>query len=507
MPVNTEIFVRIYAAVLTSAVFGFAFRHTWRAEHRMGPSAFEQVWGIGQKDKRTEIVTATLVFPWMLALIFAMFVLQSGWKEAAARFFHLSADLLLTMSVFYALLLLLMPVLRRRISARACATAWLLPTYLYVIFCITHVSLMPRIVFYCPSWLARLLVPVWAVGFALVFAWFVISHLRFCRRILAASSDETDEQVLAVWRQNTESFGLHTPVRLVRCKAATTPFSIGIGKKSRVTVLPAYPYTASELHLIFRHELHHIRRNDVASKLFFAFLCALFWFHPLVWIAARESAKDLELSCDEIVLEEADDDERRLYARLLLHTAGERHGFTTCLSADAKSLRYRLTHVMHARTCRLGTGLLIALLSLCITCHGVLAFSDERTSLGTLLADNGTAGHFLYEVYDYTGYRYRSLSDADLKEGAGEELLACLSPLFAEHLSDSETRSPVTGEHSPRLYISDESGTQFGMWIYDDVVQLYRFYETDLRKRTSVYYLRGSIDWEKIESCFLTTCP
>ncbi|MFR3289972.1 MAG: hypothetical protein ACLTSG_06665 [Lachnospiraceae bacterium] len=58
------------------------------------------------------------------------------------------------------------------------------------------------------------------------------------------------------------------------------------------------------------------------------------------------SAEDLELSCDEAVLFGAPKDERRRYADLLLSTAGDARGFTTCLSATGRSLRYRLKNVM-----------------------------------------------------------------------------------------------------------------------------------------------------------------
>ena len=64
-----------------------------------------------------------------------------------------------------------------------------------------------------------------------------------------------------------------------------------------------------------------------------------------MWMAMERSAQDMELSCDETVLLEADDVTRRRYAGLLLATAGDSRGFTTCLSASASALRYRLRNV------------------------------------------------------------------------------------------------------------------------------------------------------------------
>ena len=63
-------------------------------------------------------------------------------------------------------------------------------------------------------------------------------------------------------------------------------------------------------------------------------------------VAARKSADDLELSCDETVLAGEDSGSRKRYAELILKTAGDERGFTTCLSATATALRYRLKNII-----------------------------------------------------------------------------------------------------------------------------------------------------------------
>ena len=85
------------------------------------------------------------------------------------------------------------------------------------------------------------------------------------------------------------------------------------------------------------------------------FCTAMCWFNPLMWVAMRKSADDFELSCDESVLLAQPQPVRRQYAELLLKTAGDERGFTTCLSARAASLRYRLTRVLHPKKTSEGT--------------------------------------------------------------------------------------------------------------------------------------------------------
>ena len=273
-----------------------------------------------------------------------------------------------------------------------------------------------------------------------------------------------------------------------------------------MTVLPARPFTEEELRLIFRHELHHIRRRDANAKLFFAFLRALFWFHPLVWIAARQSARDMELSCDEIVLDGADPDTRRRYASLLLHTAGALPGFTTCLSADAASLRYRLKNIMRERSLHRGTVFLMALLFTCIMFHGTFAFSDERCLLGDLFVDDGTLDHFGYEVYSHNTHAICSQNEAQLKEGGQEALLAYLRSLSVEHLAVSSDRlTAATPQSTPRLYLSDKDNSRQGIWLCDRGATVYNWNETE--NRATFYYIPGGIDWQRIADCFEPYTP
>ena len=40
--------------------------------------------------------------------------------------------------------------------------------------------------------------------------------------------------------------------------------------------------------LVIRHELAHVERRDYLTNLITQFVCALYWFNPLVWLVARQ---------------------------------------------------------------------------------------------------------------------------------------------------------------------------------------------------------------------------
>ena len=132
-------------------------------------------------------------------------------------------------------------------------------------------------------------------------------------------------------------------------------------------MLPEKDYTPEQLALIFQHEIIHLSRGDNHLKFTLILFSAFLWFHPLVWGALRICAADLELSCDEAVVYGRTPEERKAYASLLLDTKAEAQGFTTCLSASAKSLRYRLKNIVHPKK-RIVGAIFVGLL-----CYGLLS--------------------------------------------------------------------------------------------------------------------------------------
>ena len=62
-------------------------------------------------------------------------------------------------------------------------------------------------------------------------------------------------------------------------------------------------YTRGERRLVLAHEIAHLRSGDIHAQAFATALRCLFWFNPLVHIAAAAFRFDQELACDAAVLE------------------------------------------------------------------------------------------------------------------------------------------------------------------------------------------------------------
>jgi Zn-dependent protease with chaperone function len=82
----------------------------------------------------------------------------------------------------------------------------------------------------------------------------------------------------------------------------TVPLACGVFR--RVILLPesAQTWEPERLTAVLLHESAHLTRRDPLWQLLADCLCALFWFHPLVWLTAFRLRLEAENACDRHVL-------------------------------------------------------------------------------------------------------------------------------------------------------------------------------------------------------------
>lgn len=431
--------------------------------------------------------TLMLLYPILGAIV-------GGAQMAVQITLGLLIRVFLEMSVYYVLLMAVMPWLRRRISARVCAMLWLLPDWLYV-----FVGRLDRptdgkmLVLHAPGVLVYVLLAIWAVGAVGVMVWKIGAHLVFRRRILKNAVPVTDRQTLHVWEIELERAWIRKcKWKLVRSEAVTTPLSIGLYNRTTRIVLPMREYTQEELSLILRHEIIHISRGDPEAKLFLTFCTAMCWFNPLMWAAMRKSADDFELSCDESVLLDEPQPVRRQYAELLLQTAGDERGFTTCLSATAGALRYRLKNIMKPEKKRTGAILIGLTLFALSMCSGYVALAYD--------AQPGAA--HIFDGQDLSTVTVRNVDPWNdprgsqavcLNEEALKAYLASLElELYTEeiHAYNEDERTIFIEFDSPQGYLSAA--------LCDRAVQVTRSQNGETTGRD--YYLKTPLDWDYLDT-------
>lgn len=106
--------------------------------------------------------------------------------------------------------------------------------------------------------------------------------------------------------------------------AIRTPMTWGAIRP--VILLPAYvaDWSAEQRDVVIRHERAHIERRDWMWQAFAQVMTAIFWFHPLMWLAARQLRNEAEHAADDATL--AGGVRAPDYADRLLAVARQLHG-------------------------------------------------------------------------------------------------------------------------------------------------------------------------------------
>jgi TonB family protein len=95
---------------------------------------------------------------------------------------------------------------------------------------------------------------------------------------------------------------LEGSIRVSDDSAGPLAWSFGDG----AIILPAQSesWSADEMRAVVHHEAAHVARRDCQALLVAELACAVYWFHPLVWYAARRMRIEQEHAADDCVLRE-----------------------------------------------------------------------------------------------------------------------------------------------------------------------------------------------------------
>jgi beta-lactamase regulating signal transducer with metallopeptidase domain len=145
------------------------------------------------------------------------------------------------------------------------------------------------------AWLIWLTGAVAAAGALLLSLWRV-------HRLIRTASVIADP----AWHDAVAAIGarlaLRRTARVLVSDAVRTPMAAGAWRPVVFVPAGATAWTAERRDVVLAHELSHIAGRDPLRHLAARLAVAGYWFHPLAWLAARQSSLAREQACDDAVL-------------------------------------------------------------------------------------------------------------------------------------------------------------------------------------------------------------
>ena len=140
--------------------------------------------------------------------------------------------------------------------------------------------------------------------------------------------------------------------------------------------------------LILSHELTHLRHLDFLWSLCRAVAVSVYWWNPLIWLAAICSKRDAELACDEAVAAKLPESKRLAYARAILAQAPRK---TAALSLAGPPIKERILFLTKKRRTSVLCVILALLLVVSATGCSFAELTQQKSEDVTMLEDTEAA--------------------------------------------------------------------------------------------------------------------
>lgn len=188
----------------------------------------------------------------------------------------------------------------------------------------------------------RLGLTIWGIGAAALLLYFLLVYAIQVRKVKKRGSvcDETTLHLLNECKKT-----LHIKRRVQMVSGNDTPMLMGMIKPK--IILPG-GYSLAETKNIILHELCHLKNGDIVIIWIAMLVLCLNWFNPVIWYCFFVLRRDIEVYCDQRVLQYTEN--KKEYATLLLKTALRKNKFvlgTTALQNGEKEVERRIKYMAY----------------------------------------------------------------------------------------------------------------------------------------------------------------
>ena len=250
----------------------------------------------------------------------------------------------------------------------------------------------------------NILMLIWLIGVMVTTTIFVVAYWRNWNRIRFALLVR-DNHYIDSWLSGHK---LLRPLEVLQSDRLSTPIAIGYFKP-RILLPKSMDMNDEQLlSYVLSHEYYHIRRLDAFWKLLVVFALCIHWFNPLVWVMGMLVNRDLEITCDEMVLRHFGMHIKTDYARSLISMAEQRSIFAPLYSGFCKNAaEERITAIMKVKRNTI-VGLIGA--SVLVACTAIIFGTSVAAQTSNVMPQDVITDWAAYDAQDNLLY-YRTIDE------------------------------------------------------------------------------------------------
>jgi beta-lactamase regulating signal transducer with metallopeptidase domain len=240
--------------------------------------------------------------------------------------------------------------------------------------------------------------------------------------------------------------GVAQRISLLIHEDISAPLTCGVVTPTILLPVDASAWDRAALRRALVHELEHVRRRDWFVHLASRLVCALYWFHPLAWIAFNKLTLEAERACDDAVL--AHDDSTGYAQQLVSLAKRMARGSQPALAmANRSDLSARIAAILDARQPRGRIRLVPASVGAVLVVACLVAIAPVKAVTATILttADQETRSR---ERSEQAGSRVSGRLGRAMVEAAAEGDLQSVRELID---AGGDVNANVDGDGTPLI--------------------------------------------------------
>lgn len=235
---------------------------------------------------------------------------------------------------------------------------------------------------------------VWVIGIVVMLLYTIISYARIRFKVREA-----------VKLQNN----------IFECDRIDTPFILGI-IKPRI-YLPS-DMASDNREYVVAHEHAHLKRRDHLWKPLGFLLLTIYWFNPILWVAYVLLCRDIEFACDEKVIKQLGEQNKKSYSKALINCSAPRKMIAACPVAFGETgVKGRIKSVLNYKKPAFWVIIVAIVLSVVVSvcfmtnpATKIIDLKDDRIDYSTIFDDAETI------LVEMGGVQYSISYEEDIKE-------------------------------------------------------------------------------------------
>lgn len=295
----------------------------------------------------------------------------------------------------------------------------------------------------------QVLVPVvavlWLIGAAVLLAYGMVRYVGLARKVSTA----------VLLRDS-----------IYQTEQVSFPFVMGIWKPK--IYLP-FSIGPQEAEYVIAHEKAHIHRGDPQWKLLGFLLLAVYWFHPLMWVAYELFCRDVEFACDEKVVKSLSAQERADYSQVLFNCGvGQRKLGAMPLAFGEVGVQQRIKTILQYKKPRMwiiaGAAVVLVTAAVCLLTDPLVKDITDLDDQLQVFLDMRVAEHngSQNREVDFSAISYDVM---EIQESDDETTLYAWI-YYVEYDEKGGQLEKISASHVPTVITVRKDGSQYELMEY-----------------------------------------